>query len=656
MMRAPRALDRNSGFSRAPPNLPVTPRLLPLLALLAACGDSESENVSTSNLPPIQRRHVLTSLVTGDLPMTVAEENSASPVARAIVVPMGRSGFDSGTLPALRMPPPAEVTFQLPKGEEPISLDVALGAHRTAYERSHPTATVRYEVELNGQSLLSEDRGIGGQIDRKEQAWSRSKLDVTQGGELVLRTSIVEGDSDDMPAIPVGFGLMEITRTKQIVRQEADPTKPNVLLIVIDTLRADGLHCYGCEEEVSPTIDALAARGELYEQAQAPSSWTWPSTASLMTGLRPEEHAFTDPDSCYLDGDFDTLAEAFLEAGFSTGGFISNPLLAAGRNLEQGFEYYETYQWQPGRMYEDKIFAWLDENDESRFFLYVHMIEPHSPEDPDPDLLERFVADKSILKKVGRHQIRQAVDGFNMELEYTEAVIDRHKRSVEAYYLAEMLTADRSVGRMLANLESRGLLDNTIIAITSDHGESFFEHGQFGHGTQLHSESVHVPLILAGPGIQQRRISAPVENRFVGRRLLEAAGVQVPKGNLTSGALDEELSRRFFSTYTGIWFADEKRIHGTLYRVVDGDLSFHWAKEGAEGEVGFIALYDLASDPGETTDLSAERPTDVARLQAVLEAYLADSEAKRPAMLEQSSEDNREMLKAHGYLGGDEDD
>jgi len=274
-------------------------------------------------------------------------------------------------------------------------------------------------------------------------------------------------------------------------------------------------------------------------------------------------------------------------------------------------------------------------------------VESMIPEDRREPVLNRKAVDR-IMGKITRgepHNLKKLLAQRDHAL---------------AFYDAEVVTVDRAVARLFDQMEQRGLLEQTIIAVTADHGEEFLDHGQFGHGGQLHEESVRVPLILAGPGVE-RGVRHPhrVEIRFLGQTLLELAGVEPPPGNLAGlGRLhDREGGPVFLSTETGTRLDPETglRTIGRLQGVLHGDLALHWCPEERSSGKEWLRLYDLASDPEARRDIHEERPEAAAQLVRMIERYLEHAEELRPLLLG-GGDAVRDELRSHGYLGGDDED
>jgi arylsulfatase len=375
--------------------------------------------------------------------------------------------------------------------------------------------TVVFTVEVDGE-VVDEQRVVLGEGASRDwrPVGGPDGVAFERGDEVVLRTSIEGCDGVELAeAAPAGFGALKI---EEVVRKAdplpADAEHPSVVLIVVDTLRADHLSCLGSERAATPNVDALAARGVLYERAYATSPWTWPSTASILTGLAPERHGVLDGRSCVLSSDNETLAEAFFGRDWFTGGFSGNPLVDSMRRFDQGFETWDSFnEFRFTGALQPQIAAWIDAHAGQRFFLYLHLVDPHAAYDNRPEALAQVggarPADypagnalKAFEERLFENEGRTANGGFDL----TRVVPGDHDRWMRDEYLAGVLTADLWLGEILAQLERLGIDDRTVVAFTSDHGEELGDHGLVAHCSQLHEELVRVPLVLAGPGIPTR--------------------------------------------------------------------------------------------------------------------------------------------------------
>jgi arylsulfatase len=316
--------------------------------------------------------------------------------------------------------------------------------------------------------------------------------------------------------------------------QHAAPRRaPSVLLITVDTLRADHLSSYGFSLHTSPNVDALARGGVLFERTIATTSATAPAHASIMTSLYSRQHTVgTRNGETRLEGST-TLAELFREAGYSTAAFVSNFVLDRRVGLDRGFQVYDdelpsselNRPQVAERIAEQttlRALAWL-ENAERPFFLWVHLQDPHGPYSPPKPYLGRFPPrfdpgerDLPLLEgNSGRSGVPayQAVPGLRRASEY------------RARYADEIFYADRWVGELLAAVD-----DETIVVFTADHGESLGEDGSyFVHGTTTLPVQAHVPLILRAPGIKAERRADLVSHVDIMPTVLQLAGLDVPE-------------------------------------------------------------------------------------------------------------------------------
>src|SRR5882672_5565617 len=281
------------------------------------------------------------------------------------------------------------------------------------------------------------------------------------------------------------------------------PLRPNVILITIDTLRADHVGCYGAQSVKTPTLDGLAHDGIVFERAISQVPLTWPSHAVILTGTYPFQNGVQDFTGQPLAPQFRSVAQAFKQAGYSTGAVVSAFVLDRSWGLGRGFDFYddafsaETFQKKDiglvDRRAEESVahaLAWLKKTPRRPFFLWLHLYDPHNPYDPP----EPYTTDdKGHL------------------------------------YDGEIAYADHELGKLIAWLQQSKLYGSSVIVATSDHGESLGEHGEDEHGFFIYNATVHVPLIVkpsAGSGISTQRRRDPVETTSVAASLIQLAGVK----------------------------------------------------------------------------------------------------------------------------------
>lgn len=398
----------------------------------------------------------------------------------------------------------------------------------------------------------------------------------------------------------------------------------NVLLITVDTTRADHLGAFGGDPELTPNLDRLAARGVAFLEAQSPAPITLVAHASILTGLYPYRHGIRNNGTFSLAENVPTLATALRDESYRTGAFVSAYVLARRYGLDRGFEVYdddlsrgrqENAGEVPARRAEvtvDSAIAWLDEvaGTGEPFFCWVHLYDPHAPYDPPAGFRERFPSDP---------------------------------------YSGEIAYMDSEIGRLLAHLETRGEADKTFVAVIGDHGEALGEHGEQTHAILLHQATTRVPWILAGPGLPEGgKVRVPVSAVDLAPTVGWLLDVELPDAtNLDGVAVVNPSSERL-----GELVDRSLYMETMLPRYQYGWSALRGIRRGRWQVVAGArrTLFDLERDPRELVDRSASDAAALRdleeRLKAVLEIDTADAAAR-----EVISESEREKLAALGYLG-----
>lgn len=413
--------------------------------------------------------------------------------------------------------------------------------------------------------------------------------------------------------------------------------RPNVVIYLVDALRADRLGAYGHSSEVSPQLDRFARRATVYDRAWAQTSWTRPSVASIFTGLRPEVHG-ANGRLDRLGGGMATLAERFADAGYTTAAVVANPNISSEFGFARGFERFLLMEADRRRSNEvgREVEQWLDERDPSRpFLLYVHTVDPHLPYDPPQPYRTRF-APGTGREDLGSTAVVGALLARNLVDEGTYAP------DLLALYDAEVAHNDHSFGLLLGQLEQRGLDSTTVVVFLSDHGEEFFDHGGWIHGRTLYREVLQVPLVIRVPGqLEGQRVHAPVQHVDLLPTLLELAGLApqpgvhgislagpVPQDRLLGGFLDLDG--------WGGW------------SVVIGQR--HAIRHVDRGYVGPAELYDLETDPFERHDLGGQRGVEAGVLLSDCRREVLGDEGRYRAGEAEIDDELRRRLEALGYL------
>jgi len=405
--------------------------------------------------------------------------------------------------------------------------------------------------------------------------------------------------------------------------------RPDVVLVVIDTLRADALSCYGNPRDTTPHLDRLAREAILFEHAFAHAPNTVPSHASLFTGLHPDAHAAGNAEvpgrgPAALADAFETLAERFAAAGWQTAAFTDGAKLGPGWNLLQGFEHVECDSAGAAAKV-DQALAFLRERRDGRpLFLLLHTYQVHMPYTAPAAWARRFDPDYAG-PLAAPDAANRAAWNERGELPPHDLFADHARftpRDVEhlrALYHGELAYTDAELARLWPALQPLAL-----IAVTSDHGEEFGEHGQFGH-RQLHRETLHVPLLVRLPGgeLGGRRVGTRVGLIDLHALLLRSAGLAAPLGAADLAALARDgggAERPHFA-------ARNDRLHlgaeVPVYRALR--LGPRALIERFESEPPLRLIYDLDLDPLEARPLDGAAPD----LGAQLEAHAAEQERVR---------------------------
>ena len=411
-----------------------------------------------------------------------------------------------------------------------------------------------------------------------------------------------------------------------------------------------------------------AARGLTFEEAYSTSSWTWPATASMLTGLPPTAHGIRVHQSGFLAHELETLAEALQDVGFSTAAFVANPLVSATHNYSQGFEhFFGTPKMVKGEGILPQAVEWLEKHGDQRFFLYLHLADPHTPHLPSTEEMLEFTGrTESLVPPTAlvtqSFRLKRALPPGPDGLPQAERILREGEGAwYSDVYDAGVHQGDRALGQLLAALERLGHTHDTVIAYTSDHGEELLEHKSLGHAHELWEELVRVPLILAGPGIPKNtRLPGPVSNRHLGPTLARLGGTElrapIDALFLASGEAPPERPI-FFETHEGWW----KGSTATLYGVREGPWVLHWGLDGGQAERsaapagGEVRLYDLSQDRAQKNNLARAQPERVERLKRLISEELARLAPQAPRQKPRTGWGTRALLEAIGYASGEDE-
>jgi arylsulfatase A-like enzyme len=440
---------------------------------------------------------------------------------------------------------------------------------------------------------------------------------------------------------------------------------PNIVLIVVDTLRADRLGAYGSRRPLTPFLDELASRSTVFHRAYAQSSWTVPSVASLLTSRFPSQHralGWLSP----LKIENRTLAEVLHAHGYDTGGWSANTMIEPPRGFARGFDYFKVgqpttmrgmgdiiFSARAGGLHEDAMY-WVARNGKDApspdpGFLYFQFMEAHYPYAPPPELLWRLSPGHFINVKKANDISTLMPGGFPLA-------------DLENLYDAEVADLDATLKILFRDLTDLHFLEDTIVVVTSDHGEEFEDHAGRGHGETLYDELIRIPLIVHLPGQTERRdVDRVVSLIDVAPTLLDLAGIPPPR-TFEGHSFRDAVSRGPWDAITSALArpAPERPAFSELLpkgkndplrhdrAIVDGGLKL------LVSPAGDTERFDLIADPGE------HAPLEGAAHRGELAAILARlTERARGVKLEETDdasepeidEKARQRLKALGYAG-----
>jgi arylsulfatase A-like enzyme/Flp pilus assembly protein TadD len=398
------------------------------------------------------------------------------------------------------------------------------------------------------------------------------------------------------------------------------PAATNVVLITIDTVRADHIGCYGAKNIETPTLDGLARDGVVFERAISQVPLTWPSHAVILTGTYPFQNGVQDFTGQPLDPRFRSVAQVFKQHGYATGAVVSAFVLDRSWGLSRGFDFYddafsaEAFQTKDVGLVDRKAgesvthaLRWLQKTAHQPFLFWLHLYDPHSPYDPP----EPF-----------RTQYRGHL------------------------YDGEIAYADHELGRLIAWLKQNRLYDRSLIVVLSDHGESLGEHGENEHGFFVYNSTVHIPLIVkppAGSGFRPGRVPRPVETTAVAPTLIRLAGVkgeekQFQAPSLLGGSAEGEspaYSESFYS-FSSFGWSPLHALETSRYHYIEAPTP---------------ELYDLVEDPAEKNNLAPQQTATVAVLKDKLQTLLRNNPFKSGESAGAGlSPDALEKLRALGYV------
>ncbi|RKY19052.1 MAG: hypothetical protein DRQ55_11660 [Planctomycetota bacterium] len=582
-----------------------------------------------------------------DAAEVLGEQAGAAPTSAQALA--GRETFEFVSRAVIELPAPASLTFP-PARLLADELRLSLGVVERGWElvegvvqlADSPSDGVSFHVEVghNGQWTQVWSRHL-----EPDEGFVPARVDLTRwrGQQVALRLTSDPGPAGDNTCDYAVWGDLRLCASSATTLTNTPtptPGRPHVVLIMLDTLRADRLGLYGYERPTTPGLDAWAARrATTYTDASSTAGWTLPASASILTGLAVHQHGVESPHLS-LSAESRTLASRLRAAGYETRAVADGGFLAPRFGLDAGFDMFahrRTELLDPARI----VSEIAGRGSERPLFLMVHTYMVHVPYTYDPAGLDPEHSYDGPLagKDITQHEVILPVKLRRLSLDADD------QDYASRMYDAGIARMDRALSELLEGLQ-RELGDDTLVVITSDHGDEFFEHGAMGHRSTLYEELLRVPLIVQYPGgVPGDPVAAPVSVLDIVPTVLDVVGLERPDslpGRSLRGDLPPQAVR--VSSHE----SPLRAVRFNNYKLILGKLRFDPSGKAMQ------QLFDLSVDPYEQADLSAEEPARVADLTRVLQAFerawapLTGSGAEQ-VQLDQSTLDELEAL---GYVGG----
>ena len=508
-------------------------------------------------------------------------------------------------------------------------------------------------LEANGRkkTIFQKYVSFSSSEEAKRLSFSRHKIDLPIVRSQVLLSLITKGDKNTY-----SFWYNPVLR-------RPDKKGYNVILISIDTLRADHVGCYGYSRETTPNIDSLASDSAVFLNTYASSSWTLPSHVSLLTSLNTVRHGVNYHDQ-RMSPSLVTLADLLRQNGFSNSAFTGGGFVSATYGFSKGFDMYRegeggVFNQNGAELVYRVVSRWLDQSSDNQFFLFIHTYQPHSPYACPYPYKVMFLEDDA---KWGHLDITSYIGG---KKGLYKKLSPKEQRDIIGLYDGEIrFTDEELIKPLLLKLKELGIYERTMIVLTSDHGEEFFDHGSWTHGQNLYDESLRVPLIIKFPGSKYRgkKIGSIVRLIDVMPTILDElgidySGISVDGLSLIPFLKGRESKDRIFLAEIGDNVLNshvpwKKTMNFEKFKLI---LNKEYSKEDLKffspspSLIPKVELYDLVKDPRELENIASKMPALARQLTRKIKEAFSKARIGKQEKIKLSKE-LRDQLKALGYI------
>jgi len=544
-------------------------------------------------------------------------------------------------------PIPSRLTYEVSIPEEP-RFDLGFGV--SSFDGEALPAPIEFRLLIdsgNGEEIVFQEA-----VRRRfANRWFEPAIDLSRWAgksvRLVFETRYQEteftGPEESLSAS--GQAFLPAWANPVLRDRRSAESRPALILISIDCLRADHVGAYGYDRATTPSLDALAKDGVVFEDAVSVSSWTLPTHMSMLTGVLPTRHGLRQSQKKFPSVPY--LPNLLAERSYESVGIVSSLLLTPTFGFDEGFDRYYALVDVPAARLVDTAIREMAASETGDRFLFLHLFDAHWPYFPPEELIARFGERPKDMSELLKKVIDRRPPSGPEEIE-----------GLKRLYDAEVFQIDRELGRFIEALKAAGRYDESLIVVTADHGEGFYEHGFWQHSEVIYNEVSHIPLIVKWPGNAPKgRVATVVSQLHIFPTILEAASLTTPHDRKGLAAVVGSSSNSESALSEITWEGNELRGPAMKVAVRKGPLKYVATFEGDVNDPEFVSrlvreeLYDLSQDRAEKNDLFGQR--DVESFRSEVRSFLKDVQSRRAGGSSGAialDEQMREKLRALGYL------